>query len=273
MQRNAAGHLGDNGMGVRIPVGDDLPRLGAVAVIDRDHRPIRHPVAFLFPPLRVDQPQLAGSRYGHVVAAALVLDDLDVMQADMPWRLDGNAGGSRGAAASSITIKSPGHIRLHNIKIVKHESSGNNVAVSRSGELGLIDSQGREKERYRVPYGAVISVNDGDRAEPGQIVANWDPHTHPIITEVAGRISLHDFIEGITVNKQIDEVTGLSSRVISDPKTRGSHGKDLRPMVRLSDENGVNLALAGTDLPAQYALPPGAIINLADGAKVDAVSY
>ena len=176
---------------------------------------------------------------------------------------------SRAAAASSITIKSPGHIRLHNIKIVKHESSSNNVAVSRSGELGLIDSQGREKERYRVPYGAVISVNDGDSAEPGQIVANWDPHTHPIITEVAGLISLHDFIEGITVNKTIDEVTGLSSRVISDPKTRGSQGKDLRPMVRLSDENGVNLALAGTDLPAQYALPPGAIISLADGAKVD----
>jgi DNA-directed RNA polymerase subunit beta' len=176
---------------------------------------------------------------------------------------------SRAAAASSITIKSAGHIRLHHIKIVKHESSGNNVAVSRSGELGLIDAQGREKERYRVPYGAIISVNDGDPAEPGQVVANWDPHTHPIITEVAGFISLLDFIEGVTVNKQIDEVTGLSARVISDPKTRGSAGKDLRPMVRLINERGVDLALAGTDLPAQYALPPGAIISLADGAKVD----
>jgi DNA-directed RNA polymerase subunit beta' len=176
---------------------------------------------------------------------------------------------SRAAAASSITIKSPGHVRLHNIKIVKHEASGNNVAVSRSGELGLIDAQGREKERYKVPYGAVISVNDGDAVEPGQIVATWDPHTHPIITEVAGYISLIDFVEGVTVNKQIDEVTGLSSRVISDPKTRGASGKDLRPMARLIDENGVDLALAGTDLPAQYALPPGAIISLNDGAKVD----
>jgi DNA-directed RNA polymerase subunit beta' len=176
---------------------------------------------------------------------------------------------SRAAAASSITIKSPGHIRLHNIKIVKHESSGNNVAVSRSGELGLIDSQGRERERYKVPYGAAISVNDGDAVEPGQVVATWDPHTHPIITEVAGNISLFDFVEGITVNKQIDEVTGLSSRVISDPKTRGSTGKDLRPMVKLTDDNGADLALAGTDIPAQYALPPGAIISLADGARVD----
>ncbi|MDQ3731919.1 MAG: DNA-directed RNA polymerase subunit beta' [Pseudomonadota bacterium] len=176
---------------------------------------------------------------------------------------------SRAAAASSITIKSPGHVRLHNIKIVKHETSGNNVAVSRSGELGLVDAQGREKERYKIPYGAVISVNDGDAVEPGQIVATWDPHTHPIITEVAGFISLIDFVEGVTVNKQIDEVTGLSSRVISDPKTRGASGKDLRPMARLIDENGVDLALAGTDLPAQYALPPGAIISLTDGAKVD----
>jgi DNA-directed RNA polymerase subunit beta' len=176
---------------------------------------------------------------------------------------------SRAAAASSITIKAPGHIRLHNIKIVKHKSSGNNVAVSRSGEIGLIDAQGREKERYRVPYGAVISVNDGDAVEPGQVVASWDPHTHPIITEVAGYISLIDFVEGVTVNKQIDEVTGLSARVISDPKTRGAAGKDLRPMVRLVNEDGVDLALAGTELPAQYALPPGAIISLTDGAKVD----
>ncbi len=176
---------------------------------------------------------------------------------------------SRAAAASSITIKSPGHVRLHNIKIVKHEASGNNVAVSRSGELGLVDAQGREKERYKIPYGAIISVNDGDAVEPGQIVASWDPHTHPIITEVAGFISLIDFVEGVTVNKQIDEVTGLSSRVISDPKTRGASGKDLRPMARLIDENGVDLALAGTDLPAQYALPPGAIISLTDGAKVE----
>jgi DNA-directed RNA polymerase subunit beta' len=176
---------------------------------------------------------------------------------------------SRAAAASSISIKSPGQIRLHNIKIVKHETSGNNVAVSRSGELGLIDAQGREKERYKVPYGATISVNDGDAVEPGQIVATWDPHTHPIITEVAGKISLLDFVEGITVNKQIDEVTGLSSRVISDPKTRGATGKDLRPMVKLTDDDGAELALAGTDIPAQYALPPGAIISLADGAHVD----
>jgi DNA-directed RNA polymerase subunit beta' len=143
------------------------------------------------------------------------------------------------------------------------------VAVSRSGEIGLIDEQGRERERYKVPYGAVISANDGDRVEAGQVIATWDPHTHPIITEVAGRIEFVDFVDGVTVVKQVDEVTGLSSTVVTDPKTRGTAGKDLRPMVRLVDEQGNDLMLAGTEIPAHYVLPPGAIINLVDGAEVE----
>jgi DNA-directed RNA polymerase subunit beta' len=175
---------------------------------------------------------------------------------------------SRAAAASNIAIKSNGSIRLHNIKLVKHKTGGN-VAVSRSGELGVIDLHSREKERYKVPYGAVISVNEGDAVQAGQIVATWDPHTHPIITEVAGNIKLLDFIEGVTITKQIDEVTGLSSTVITDPKTRGTAGKDLRPMVKLVDDQGNGVSLAGTDIPAQYALPPGAVFNLRDGAKVE----
>ncbi len=174
---------------------------------------------------------------------------------------------SRAAATSNITIKSSGTIRLHNIKLVK-QKSGNNVAVSRSGELGLIDTYGREKERYKVPYGAIISVNDGERVEAGQVVANWDPHTHPIITEVAGIVKLIDFVEGLTVSKQIDEVTGLSSTVVTDPKTRGSAGKDLRPLVKLLDETGNDLCLAGTEIPAHYALPHGAVISLLDGSSV-----
>jgi DNA-directed RNA polymerase subunit beta' len=174
---------------------------------------------------------------------------------------------SRAAATSNITVKSSGTIRLHNIKLVK-QISGNNVAVSRSGELGLIDTYGREKERYKVPYGAVISMNDGDSVESGQIIANWDPHTHPIITEVAGIVKLIDFYEGVTVTKQIDEVTGLSATVVTDPKSRGSVGKDLRPLVKLVDESGGDLCLAGTEIPAHYALPHGAVVSLMDGAKV-----
>jgi DNA-directed RNA polymerase subunit beta' len=174
---------------------------------------------------------------------------------------------SRAAAASSIAVKANGTLRLHNLKLVK-QKSGHNVAVSRSGELGLVDKHGREKERYKVPYGAVITVNDGDGVNAGQIVATWDPHTHPIITEVEGSIKFSDFVEGVTVNKQIDEVTGISSTVITDPKTRGTAGKDLRPIVKLVDADGNDLSLAGTDIPAHYALPTGAIVNLVDGAQV-----
>jgi DNA-directed RNA polymerase subunit beta' len=174
---------------------------------------------------------------------------------------------SRAAAASSIAVKAAGTVRMHNIKLA-NQNSGVNVAVSRSGEIGLIDEQGRERERYKVPYGAVISANDGDRVEAGQVIATWDPHTHPIITEVAGRIEFVDFVDGVTVVKQVDEVTGLSSTVVTEPKTRGTAGKDLRPMVRLADEQGNDLMLAGTEMPAHYVLPPGAIINLVDGANV-----
>ncbi len=174
---------------------------------------------------------------------------------------------SRAAAVNSVQIKSKGTARLHNIKVVSHKS-GNYVAVSRSGEITVVDEFGRERERYKVPYGAVIGVADGAPVEPGQILANWDPHTHPVITEVAGRVVFQDFIEGVTVHRQSDEVTGLTSLVITDPKQRGAAGKDLRPMVRLLDDQGKDLCLAGTEIPAHYYLPPGAIISIDDGSPM-----
>jgi DNA-directed RNA polymerase subunit beta' len=142
------------------------------------------------------------------------------------------------------------------------------IAVSRSGELTVSDDHGRERERYKIPYGAVIKCKDGDKVEAGSVVANWDPHTHPIVTEVAGRIRFLDFIDGVTVTEQTDEVTGLVSTVITDPKQRGSAGKDLRPMVKLVDSKGQELKLAGTDIPAHYFLPPGAIVSMQDGSDV-----
>lgn len=175
---------------------------------------------------------------------------------------------SRAAAANSIEVKSAGTARLHNIKTVE-QMSGNLVAVSRSGELTVLDSQGRERERYKVPYGAEISVHDGDSIEAGAVVATWDPHTHPVITEVAGTLKFSDFSEGVTVQRETDEVTGLSSLVVIDPKQRSSAAKDLRPMVKLVDEKGEDLNIAGTDIPAHYVLPAGAIVNLEDGAKVN----
>jgi DNA-directed RNA polymerase subunit beta' len=174
---------------------------------------------------------------------------------------------SRAAAANGVEVKSKGTIRLHNIKTVRHEK-GHLVAVSRSGELGVVDEFGRERERYKIPYGATITVNDGDVVAAGQSVANWDPHTHPVVTEVAGMIKFSDFVDGITVTSQVDDVTGLTSTVVLDPKQRGSGGKDLRPVVRLTNAKGKEVTFANTDIPAVYALPAGAIVSLEDGSKV-----
>ncbi|BAW80023.1 DNA-directed RNA polymerase subunit beta' [Candidatus Nitrosoglobus terrae] len=174
---------------------------------------------------------------------------------------------SRAVTTSSIAIKYKGNIRLHNVKVIQH-ISGKYVAVSRSGEVHVVDEQGRERERYKIPYGAELSVGDGDSVEAGQSVATWDPHTHPVITEVEGKVQLHGFIEGTTVERQADEVTGLSSLTVLDPKQRGAAAKELRPMVKLIDDLGNDLCLAGTDIPAHYYLPAGAIVSVEDGAIV-----
>ena len=174
---------------------------------------------------------------------------------------------SRSAAANNIQVKAGGVVHLHNIKTVEHQS-GHLVAVSRSGEITVVDSVGREKERYKVPYGATLQINDGNEVEGGQLVATWDPHTHPVITEVAGGLRFIDFVDGVTVQSQVDEQTGLSSLVVIDPKQRPTAGKDLRPMVKLVDESGNDMNIAGTDIPAHYFLPAAAIVGVTDGANV-----
>ena len=174
---------------------------------------------------------------------------------------------SRSAAANNIEIKNAGSVKLNNIKTVTHEK-GYLVAVSRSGEILVFNEHGRERERYKVPYGANITVADGDDVKPGQVVATWDPHTHPVVTEVAGKLRFEDFVDGITVSEQVDEFTGLISIVVLDPKQRVGSVKDLRPVARLIDDEGNDLCFANTDIPAVYALPAGAIINMGDGAKV-----
>ncbi|SDK81640.1 DNA-directed RNA polymerase subunit beta' [Microbulbifer yueqingensis] len=175
---------------------------------------------------------------------------------------------SRASAADSIQVKQEGTVRLHNVKTVKAES-GKLVAVSRSGELAVADSAGRERERYKLPYGATINVEEGAQVEGGQVVAKWDPHTHPIITEVAGWVKLSGMEEGLSIRRQTDEITGLSSIEIIDPAERPSAGKDLRPAVTLVDENGEELTLANSNAPAHYALPARAILSLKDGDKVN----
>ena len=174
---------------------------------------------------------------------------------------------SRSAAVNSIEIKSNGNAKLVNIKTVAHHK-GYLVAVSRSGEVSITNDMGRERERYKVPYGATITIEDGARVKQGQVVANWDPHTHPVVTEVAGKLKFEDFLDGVTVAEQVDEFTGLTSIVVLDPKSRGGSGKDLRPVARLVDDKDEDIFFANTEIPAVYALPAGAIISMSDGAKV-----
>jgi DNA-directed RNA polymerase subunit beta' len=173
---------------------------------------------------------------------------------------------SRAAAASSVEVRNKGTLRFHNVKTVAHEK-GYLVAVSRSGEIGVVDEFGRERERYKIPYGAQIGLTEGTQVAAGQTVATWDPHTHPVVTEVAGFLRFQDFVDGLTVTRQVDEVTGLSSVVVMDgSKQRG--GKELRPTIKLVNAKGKEVPFANTSIPAVYTLPAGALISLEDGAKV-----
>lgn len=174
---------------------------------------------------------------------------------------------SRTTAVNNVQVKFPGKLKLHNVKLIERQN-GKFIVVSRSGSLAVLDDHNRERERYKIPYGAELGVKDGSAVDGGQIVANWDPHSHPVITEVAGTIKFVDLIDGITMHRQTDELTGLTSIVVTDQKQRGASGKELKPMIKLVDDNGEDIFLAGTNLVAQYFLPTDAIVNFEDGAKV-----
>ncbi len=175
---------------------------------------------------------------------------------------------SRASAENSVQVKNTGTLKLQNAKFVTN-SEGHIVITSRSSELTIIDEMGREKERYKVPYGSVLSKNDGEAVTAGDTIANWDPHTHPIITEVAGKVQFVDLVDSVTMVRQTDDLTGLSSIVVTDAAQRSAAGKEMRPMVKLVDAKGNDIMIAGTDIPAQYFLPGNAIVNLEDGADVN----
>ena len=175
---------------------------------------------------------------------------------------------SRATAIDNIQVKHAGDIRLHNLKTIQKEN-GDFVAVSRSGEVAVADEEsGRERERYKIPYGAVLKKGHEAAVDAGEIVANWDPHTHPIVTEVEGKVVFENMVEGVTIRRLTDELTGLSSISVIDPKERPSAGKDVRPAVRLVDDEGEALLLAGTDMPAHYFLEANAILSLENGDHI-----
>ena len=176
---------------------------------------------------------------------------------------------SRASAVDSVQVKTNGKIRLINIKVVEREN-GELVAVSRSGGLALADENGRERERYKLPYGAVIRVKEGSIVAAGDVVASWDPHTHPIITEVAGQVAFSGMEEGLSIRTQTDEMTGLSSIAVIDPNERPSAGKDIKPMVTLLDDKGKELTFANSTVPAHYMLPSNAILSIRDNNHIGA---
>ena len=174
---------------------------------------------------------------------------------------------SRAAADDSVQVKAGGVVRFDNMKFVTRPD-GKLVATSRSGVLGVTDEHGRERERYRLPYGSVIKVVDGTKIEAGDVLANWDPHTHPIVTEMAGKVEFVGLEDGITVNRQTDEITGLTTIEVMDAKDRPLAGKDTRPLIKLVDDQGQDILHANGESAIQYLLPGKAIINLVDGANV-----
>jgi DNA-directed RNA polymerase subunit beta' len=175
---------------------------------------------------------------------------------------------SRTAVVSQVEAKSNGVANFSSIMRYVTNAKGEQVAISRSGEVIIQDDNGRERERHKVPYGANLMIKDGSKAKAGQLLATWDPHTRPIITEYAGRIRFDNVEEGVTVAKQIDEVTGLSTLVVIDPKRRGvAQAKGLRPQVKLLDDRNKEVKIAGTDQPVNITFQIGSIITVKDGQQ------
>ncbi len=176
---------------------------------------------------------------------------------------------SRTAVASQVDSKSNGVARFSPQMRYVTNPKGERIAISRTGEIIIADENGRERERHKVPYGAMLSVDDGRAVKAGQILATWDPHHRPIITEYAGTVKFEHVEEGSTVAKQIDDVTGLSTLVVIDPKRRGSSSaKSLRPQVKLLNAAGEEVRIANTDHPVNITFQVGAIITVKDGQPV-----
>ncbi|MEW6416263.1 MAG: DNA-directed RNA polymerase subunit beta' [Pseudomonadota bacterium] len=174
---------------------------------------------------------------------------------------------SRAAAASQLEAKSNGTVQYTATMRYVTNARRELVAISRSGEIVIADDNGRERERHKVPYGATLLVTDGAKIKAGAVLATWDPHTRPIITEYAGRVRFENVEEGVTVAKQLDDVTGLSTLVVIDPK-RKAGAKGVRPQVKLLDEAGNEIKIAGTDTVVNITFQIGSIITVKDGQDV-----
>ena len=176
---------------------------------------------------------------------------------------------SRALVASNIEAKSNGSLKFSGTMRVVKNAKGEQIVISRSGEALIIDDNGRERERHKVPYGATLLLKEGAAVKAGASLATWDPLTRPIISEYAGIARFDNVEEGVTVAKQVDDVTGLSTLVVIDGKRRSAASKGVRPMINLVDEKGNEVMIAGTDHPVNIGLQVGALITVKDGQKVE----
>jgi len=172
---------------------------------------------------------------------------------------------SRAASVSQVESRSTGTVRF--VSTMRYVSNARNekVVISRNSEFMIEDDSGREKERHKIPYGATLNTTDGKQVKVGEILATWDPHTRPIISEYAGKVKFENVEEGNTVTKQIDDVTGLSTLVVSEPKTAS---KGVRPQIKLLDEQGDEVKLQGSQNPVNYTFQPKYIITVDDNQEV-----
>ena len=177
---------------------------------------------------------------------------------------------SRTAVASQVESKSAGVVRFTAQMRYVTNPKGEKVVISRAGEVLITDESGRDRERHKVPYGATLNVGDGMQIKAGQLLGTWDPHTRPIITEYGGTVKLEHVIDNVTVMKQTDEITGLSTLVVIDPKQRGAAAanKGVRPQFKLLNESGEEIKIAGTDHPVNITFQVGSIITVKDGQQV-----
>ena len=176
---------------------------------------------------------------------------------------------SRSLVASNIEAKSNGSLKFSSTMRVVKNAKGEQIVISRSGEALIVDDNGRERERHKVPYGATLLLKEGAAVKAGASLASWDPLTRPIISEYAGIARFDNVEEGVTVAKQVDEVTGLSTLVVIDAKRRSAASKGVRPFINLIDEKGEEVMIAGTDHPVNIGLQVGALITVKDGQKVE----
>jgi DNA-directed RNA polymerase subunit beta' len=177
---------------------------------------------------------------------------------------------SRAASASQVECKSAGVIRFSPTMRYVSNIRGELVVISRTGEVLITEDNGRERERHKVPYGAMLSVMDGNQVKAGTALATWDPHTRPIVTEFSGRVKFENVEEGVTVAKQIDDVTGLSTLIVIDGKRRGStQSKGVRPQVRMIGADGHEVRVPGTDIPVNITFQVGSLITVKDGQEVN----